>query len=71
MRGFWERGSAWWYNGGGGWDIWNGWNYGDESGIGVLFLGRASSDWIISVSEQTLADIDCKGAVGGGEGSAA
>ena len=68
MRGFEERGSAWWYDGGSGWNVGSGWDSGDKSSVGVLFLRRASSNWIISVSEQTSADINYEGAVGGGEG---
>ena len=45
MRKFGERGSTWWYDSGSGWDG------GDKGGIGVLFLRRALSDCIVSVSE--------------------
>ena len=63
-RGSGRWGSAWWYDSGGGWDGWgrgDGW---DEGDVGVLSLRRASRDSIVSISKQTLADIDGKGTVG-------
>ena len=63
-RGSGRWGSAWWYDGGGGWDGWGGQNGWDEGGVRVLSLRRASRDCIVSVNEQTLADIDGEGIVG-------
>ena len=51
MRGFGGRGPAWWYNSGGGWDSWDRGDSQDKGGIGVLSLGRASSNHIILVNE--------------------
>ena len=67
-REFGRSDSAWWYNGGGGWGDERGWNGRNEGGVRVLFLRRASRDWIISVSKQILANIDYKGAEGRVEG---
>ena len=49
-------------------DVWSGWDGGDEGGVRVLSLRRVSSAKIVSVSEQTSADIDSEGARGGVEG---